>query len=636
MNAIRSGLRSAFNPAWLERLSHGHAAVIISAGWHILGAGLLGVVALITLPEPRALSAGKVQVLLMVCGYLALSLYVVAAAKISKGALIAHLVAAAALGFGGAYLLLRFADLPVSPWLFAIGGIVSAIWALLPYLSARERLVAVIFLSAAVVALLTVSRWSGSAFHPNDRHTVDTALHGVRVETFTGLVPRPASDGGALEADRLGTILVTGDGKFYWITERDHALVADPLNISDPMNRESYLKDFPDPRKAPRLRTTDIVFDQSPGRTRLFVAHQGWNRNQRCYTLRISETPLTWTKDGRPQSSGPWRQVFESSPCIKSGPPFDDTETGGRLAWTPDNHLLLTLGSLGFAGLDGTKPFSQRNDVDYGKILDVDPQTGRHNIVSTGHRNPQGLLVNSEGLIWEAEHGPEGGDEINLIERGANYGWPYATYGVDYGSNTWPLNPNGRDHGTYHEPAIAFVPSMAIAPLIQVRGPEFPHWNGDLLAGSLRTEALFRVRLRDNRPIYYESFSLGHRIRDLVQTGAGRIIIWSDDGTLMELRRDDQQDAYTRFCASCHAPQVGKPIAPPLTGVVGRPIASVPGFPYSAGLKGRSGAWNEETLDAFLQNPNAFAPGTTMRLYGLDAKSRAEVIKELKTKGRRQ
>ena len=274
----------------------------------------------------------------------------------------------------------------------------------------------------------------------------------------------------------------------------------------------------------------------------------------------------------------------------------------------------------------------QRSDADYGKILKIDPATGQHSIVSTGLRNPQGLAVTHDGRIWETEHGPQGGDEINVIEQGANYGWPYATYGTDYGTKSWPLNPDGHDHGQYHEPAFAFVPSVAISPLIELNGSEFPHWKGDLMAGSLRTEALFRVRTRGDRVIYVESFSVKHRVRDLAELPSGRLIVWSDDGTLVRVSRNDAQSDFAALCANCHQPKYGTAVGPPLDGVVGRRIASVPGFVYSAGLRSRRGVWDEKTLDTFLRDPTAFAPGTTMLRIHLDDKSRAQVIAELKKK----
>lgn len=615
--------------------SNAHVQVIASVAWHGIGIALLALGTLLSLPDKWSVSQDKVQVLLIVCAYLGLALYVVTAARLSKPALAAHLLIATGVGFGGAYLALQVLDLPASLITFIASAGAAALWIAVPHLPFKGKAAALAVLILACATLFGVRKWVTKVAPRTVATSIDTALYGVHLDSFVGLIPHPAADGGALESAGSATILVTGDGKFYWISDEGNQLRAQPLAIPDPMRRDSYLRDLAGSEIIPRLRTTDIIFDLSPQRQRLFVGHMKWHRNQRCYTIAVSEMPLAWSADGRPRANGRWRQVFDSKPCIANQSPYDDSETGGRLAWTKEGHLLFSLGNLGFAGLRGHTPFAQRKDVDYGKILEIDPDSGQTGIFSLGHRNPQGLVVAVDGRIWETEHGPQGGDEINLIEKGANYGWSYATYGTDYGSKTWPLNPDGHDHGVYHEPALAFLPSMAIAPLIQIQGAEFPHWDGDLLAGSLRTEALIRVRLRDDRAIYSESFSLGHRVRDLSQTPSGRIIVWSDDGTLLDLRREDQQSAFTLYCAGCHQPKFGPLLAPPLDGVVGRRIASVEGFEYSSGLKARTGTWNDATLDAFLRNPSAFAPGTTMRVAKLDAKSRSQVIKELRARGRR-
>jgi cytochrome c2 len=606
-----------------------HIEIARWAGWHLFALGLLLGAAALSLPEPKWITADKVQILLLLVGYLALSLYIVPAAARPRIEFFAHLVAAAVAGFAGAYLALRFTHLPASPWILGLGGGAAAVAALVPHLSRKERLAAALILLGSAAALIAFPRLKG-ATSSVEKQSVDTALYGVNLDTYTGLIPTPEADGGAIETHGIAALLITGDGKFYWITDAGGALHADALSITAPMNRAAHLASLGKSARDWRLRTTDLIFDRSPAPAGLYVAHQAWNGPQRCYTQRVSVIPLAWTPDNRPRSAGPWRTLFESRPCIRAKGTYDDSETAGRLAWSPDGKLLFTLGTLGFSGRDGQLPFAQRNDVDYGKTLSLDPATGERTVVSIGHRNAQGLVVTHDGRIWEAEHGPQGGDEINAIEQGANYGWPYATYGTDYGAKTRWLNPDAHDHGIYHEPAYAFMPSVAIAPLIELSGSEFPHWKGDLLAGSLRTEALFRVRTRGDRVIYVESFSVGHRVRDLAELPSGRVIVWSDDGTLIEVSRNDGESAFTRWCAGCHEPKFGGAVGPPLAGVVGRRIASVPGWAYSVGLKRKSGVWDEASLNAFLTDPAAFAPGTTMRLSPMDARSRAQVIAELK------
>lgn len=602
--------------------------------WHLLACALLGGAAVLALGEPRP-SPALAQAGLLVAGYLALSLYVVPAAARSLGAALGHLAGAALLGFGGGFLLLDRAGLPASPWLVGVGGLAAALLALLPYLGGRARLATLAaLLAAGAAAAAAGTGWTRTGDAAAEDRVRGTALYSLAVRTYADLIPSPAEDGGALDPAGEGMILAAGDGTFHWIARDAEGgrLAARALPIPAPMDRAAYLADFEDPEAAPRLRLTDVVF--GPQDDRLYVAHQAWDAAGRCYALRVSTLAIGWAADGAPAAAGEWGTLFESRPCVAAEGTFDDSETGGMLAWGADGGLLLTLGDLGFAGLDGAAPFAQREDADYGKVLRIDPASGAATTLSVGHRNPQGLTVARDGRVWEAEHGPQGGDEVNLIAEGANYGWPAVTYGTEYGSSTWPLDPEGRDHGAFREPALAFVPSVATSALVEVAGDEFPLWDGDLLLGSLRAETLYRIRLRDDRVTYVEPIPLGRRVRDLAQAPDGRIVVWTDSGVLTELSRAERAGgAFARLCAGCHAPAFGEPAGPSLAGVVGRDVASLPGFDYSPALLALDGAWTEAALDAFLRDPDAYAPGTTMYLSELAEADRAEVVATLAAEG---
>src|SRR5262249_55450968 len=139
-----------------------------------------------------------------------------------------------------------------------------------------------------------------------------------------------------------------------------------------------------------------------------------------------------------------WHTVFESRPClplaVERGGSFAGEQIGGNLEALASGQLLLALGDHQFDGWYKTRELIQDPDADYGKTLLIDPQTGARTIFSVGHRNPEGLVVARDGRIWETEHGPQGGDELNLLVAGGNYGWPYRTFGTDYGSVDWPLS----------------------------------------------------------------------------------------------------------------------------------------------------------------------------------------------------
>jgi glucose/arabinose dehydrogenase len=120
---------------------------------------------------------------------------------------------------------------------------------------------------------------------------------------------------------------------------------------------------------------------------------------------------------------------------------------------------------------------------------------------------------------------------LNLIQVGRNYGWPVVSYGVEYGTHTWPPNPVQGRHDGFEQPVFAWTPSIGISGLLRVIGDRFPLWRDDLLIGSLDGRTLWRVRLVDNHPVLTEPIPIDTAVRDLFETGTGSIVIWDDRST---------------------------------------------------------------------------------------------------------
>ncbi|MFC7366788.1 PQQ-dependent sugar dehydrogenase [Vreelandella zhaodongensis] len=192
-------------------------------------------------------------------------------------------------------------------------------------------------------------------------------------------------------------------------------------------------------------------------------------------------------------------EIFRMKPA-KHG----DAHYGGRLAWLPDDTLMLTLGD-GFDYREQAQSLKNhigsivRLNAD-GSVPDDNPLVGREDaqseIYSYGHRNVQGLVFdeNNQRLIAH-EHGPRGGDELNIIEVGANYGWPIATGGLDYtGARVTPFS---EYPGTV-SPILEWTPSIAPSGMALYNGELFPLWRGDLLIGALVNKEVRRVRLSDD------------------------------------------------------------------------------------------------------------------------------------------
>jgi aldose sugar dehydrogenase len=531
-------------------------------------------------------------------------------------------IGVAALSYGVAALILYHrADLRPSGVTGMAAGGVGMLLAFVPYVISRYRTLATTLLAAGLAAGLLGAagrrRPEPPAPVPSSASRVlNTELNRLSLTTYRNLAgPLPAR-GGAIERYGDSLLLINDLGEFYRLTRSagNSGLKSTRLGLAVPFDRTRYLADQPVPDRAPKLRVTDMIIGAFDGRPTVYVAHQYWDSANRCFTVRVSRSPLG-DVDGDPaRVNGNWVTVFASLPCLKPSGTYNDDANGGRLAWLGDK-LLLTVGDHGFDGKLGMPLLSQADDNPYGKVLLINP-AGGYDVFSKGHRNPQGLFVDGKQRIWETEHGPSGGDEINLVERGRNYGWPLATYGTEYGRHIWPLSAGAPDHGRFAEPFYAFVPSIAISQVIGVSSKSFPEWRDDLLVGSLRTETLFRVRIREGRVVYVEPMSLGSRIWDLAEGPDGGLYVWTNDATVIELAHVDPKadgDAVYARCEVCHeAPPGATPTAPSLHFILRKQIASQEGYDYSRGLAALDGAWTEERLDQFLKNPSGYAPGSRM------------------------
>lgn len=157
----------------------------------------------------------------------------------------------------------------------------------------------------------------------------------------------------------------------------------------------------------------------------------------------------------------------------------------------------------------------------------LDTKDAYPSIWSYGHRNPQGLVFDLSGALWDTEHGPRGGDELNLIEKGRNYGWPTVSFGINY---------NGAPFRTpWGDPAIAmpvyrWLPSIGVCGLDLARGPAFEKWKGDLIAGGLSGTNVDRIRIKDGRVTEREELVFGMgRVRDVSTAPDGTIYVVLND-----------------------------------------------------------------------------------------------------------
>jgi len=213
---------------------------------------------------------------------------------------------------------------------------------------------------------------------------------------------------------------------------------------------------------------------------------------------------------------------------------------GERQLKTPAQDLGGHLGKVVRIHRDGTVPTDNPASLKTG---------GLTQLWSYGHRNPQGAALHpTTGELWLTEHGPQGGDELNRVLPGNNYGWPLVSYGCEYGTTTPNCEIGGGTHApTYTEPVSRWpepsvpTPNASIAPagLMFYTGDKFPEWQGHAFAGALAGTALWRIALSGNTETGRERLlgSLGQRIRDVRQGPDGWIYVLTDGGQLIRLYR---------------------------------------------------------------------------------------------------
>lgn len=197
--------------------------------------------------------------------------------------------------------------------------------------------------------------------------------------------------------------------------------------------------------------------------------------------------------------------------------------SGDRQKLDPAQDLTNTLGTIVRLNADGTaaegNPFADQGGV-------------TAQIWSYGHRNLLGIAFDSEGNLWSTEMGPRGGDELNLIEEGANYGWPLASMGVHYSGEEIPDHADGDG---FEPPKASWVPSISPGNLMIYDGDMFPDWQGSAFIGGLSGQKLVRVELDGTSAEQVEEWDLGERIREVEQGPDGAIWLLEDEGRLVRL-----------------------------------------------------------------------------------------------------
>lgn len=483
----------------------------------------------------------------------------------------------------------------------------------------------------------------------------DVALLETTFVQLRGKVMRPPGigwiNGGAMTVRGQDLIIMDREGRMF-TTDGDQPIT----KLSGVQAPDSGLADYVAFSQTPegklythntvRVRFNDITWVSSPGLSGLALSYTFYDADRKCHGTQVSWAPVDADTDLADLRIGAqdWTIIFETTPCLALNTGRNAIEgllAGGRMAFKAPGKLYLGSGDYHLDGIHTYDIGIQSDDTSYGKVIEIDLTTGENRIYSKGHRNLQGIAIDGSGQIWVTEHGIRGGDELNLVREGENYGWPLETLGTLYSGQPVPNIPFGR-HDTYTAPTFAWLPSAAVSSLT-ILDDFHPSWDGDLLAGSLSSAAfgqsLWHIRTTGERVIFAERIRLGHRVRYLTQFG-DRLAVWLDSNDLVLFDVTQRVDPLERVkqyvsqnfdasttqqvsgilaaCNECHSfAERENRTGPSLNGVVGRAIGGTEFPEYSDALRATSGTWTKERLKAYLAGAQENIPGTSMPDTGL-------------------
>ncbi len=328
---------------------------------------------------------------------------------------------------------------------------------------------------------------------------------------------------------------VNGQGKMFSFNVEKKTISPVDSNLND-----IYMKQNFKGKIIPRLRgnfgVKDLFFDVSTNS--LFISMSvDTSSGKGCYGIAIYRAMLSENIEKDINNNITYKKYFQTKECHSN---YNGHASGGRIKRYKED-LILTVGDLDH-GVNGIPSIPQKESNALGKVISISDDS-TFKVLSMGHRNQQGLLVLDDTIII-TEHGPQGGDEINIIfpnKQGlSHYGWPYYSYGFDYDNKDIFRHPH---KGKYKKPLFYFTPSVATSEIIYYKEKEFPFWKNKFILGTLRKKSLYLLDYdrENNRIISAERINIGHRVRDIVILPSGKLLITSDDRNIILIGKSSKE-----------------------------------------------------------------------------------------------
>ena len=361
---------------------------------------------------------------------------------------------------------------------------------------------------------------------PSDR-VVNSFLYNINIRYQS--IPDPAAGGGGGAVNELtpGIVLITENNGQLLIFHES-------MGRFDIIDSESIIKLFSSVRDVISLDKGNVSYLAFLGTTKESNGCKGIALYLSKYDVSIETKKFIF---GQPSL------LWSTEKGCKD--PVDNN-SGGRLVFQDDTFYVSTGWFMGGGSLDDTPPLAQESSNSFGKIIKI-AWNGESELISKGHRNPQGLFFANKGsILFSTEHAIRGGDKLNIIAKGANYGWPCEVYGTAYGydfshpalEEKYIRNDRICGENTFTPPIFYWPDLTGISQGLEYSGNEFVAFKNNLLIGSLAGTSIYRIRLGNvNNVMFIERINVHERVRDMTLTSEGKILVLTDGGSLLILSR---------------------------------------------------------------------------------------------------
>ncbi len=359
---------------------------------------------------------------------------------------------------------------------------------------------------------------------------------------------------GAITSLNNKIIYVSGDSEFFLLEESKSKYKFKSLKINKvDNNKEAFIR-INNPKIGKNAEeffaVKDVLIERFSISQKkiLLLSSLNYIESEDCYNMSVYLSEIINEKTIKISD---WKNIFSSQKCLSINltkkPRFAAASAGGRIIKFDNENILLSIGDFYADGVNGPN-LSQDLENDYGKIIKININNKDHEIFSYGHRNPQGLYIDKEKNIFSSEHGPRGGDEINLIKKNNNYGWPYATFGTNHNSynayvvdsakdinkskRVWPIEETNNTHDGYTKPIFSWGNQFGVSNLIVYENKYFNKWSKNLIVSSLAKKQLTRMvyDYENNAVIYVENIPVDERVRDIISLKNGKLALLTDRG----------------------------------------------------------------------------------------------------------